>query len=203
MQDSSAHLSTLLIALLVALWMAMLLLGGPQSPVDIALLQLIRAPTLAPEVRLVTRLGGPYLLLPLSLAALIALFLWSGRRPALLYLILVLSERLLAGVQKDLIGRMRPDPASRLDAATSFSFPSGHSANSMTAWLGFALLATPPRYRGVAVAAALAVAIIVGCTRVVLAVHWPSDVIGGWAFGAGWTLLLVRLAGGTRARQPH
>jgi membrane-associated phospholipid phosphatase len=31
--------------------------------------------------------------------------------------------------------------------------------------------------------------------RLVLQVHWPSDVAGGWAFGAAWTLLLVRLFG--------
>ena len=35
---------------------------------------------------------------------------------------------------------------------------------------------------------------LTGLSRLILAVHWPSDVIGGWAFGAGWTLLMARLA---------
>jgi undecaprenyl-diphosphatase len=37
----------------------------------------------------------------------------------------------------------------------------------------------------------------------VLGVHWPSDVIGGWAFGAGWVLLWTRLTEGTAAPARH
>jgi undecaprenyl-diphosphatase len=75
------------------------------------------------------------------------------------------------------------------------AFPSGHSANVMAIGLALALLATGPQWRRPAVAAALVVAIVVGVCRMVLQVHWPSDVLGGWAFGAAWTLLLVRLFG--------
>lgn len=191
------HRPAVLIASLAALWLAMLLLGGPLSAADTWLLPQFHAPALVQAARLLTRLGNAYILLPLSLVALIAVALRGGRRPALLYFALVLSGRLLVEAQKDLIGRMRPDPAGRLDAVTSFSFPSAHAANSMMAWLGLALLAAPPRYRGAAVGAALVLATLVGLTRLVLAVHWPSDVIGGWAFGAAWTLLLLRFAEGT------
>jgi undecaprenyl-diphosphatase len=203
MQPDAARRSTFLIALMAALWLAMLLLGGPLSPADRTLLPLFRAPTVVPEALAVTRLGNAYFLLPLSLAALIVIALRCGRRPALLYLVLVLSGRVLVEAQKDLIGRMRPDPSGRLDTVTSFSFPSAHAANSMVAWLGFALIVTPPRYRIPAVAAALAVAMIVGLTRLLLAVHWPSDVIGGWAFGTAWTLLVLRLVPGTSPPLRH
>ncbi|HEX4738837.1 MAG TPA: phosphatase PAP2 family protein [Allosphingosinicella sp.] len=197
------HRSAFLVALLTALWLAMWLLGGPFSAADRGLLPLFHASALVAEALVVTRLGNAYILLPLSLAALIVIALRRGRRSALLYLVLVLSGRALVEAQKDLIGRLRPDPAGRLDAVTSFSFPSAHAANSMVAWLGFALIVAPPRYRPAAVAAALALAMLVGLTRLVLAVHWPSDVIGGWAFGAAWTLLLLRLVQGTSPPLRH
>jgi undecaprenyl-diphosphatase len=145
----------------------------------------------------VTRLGNAYVLLPLSLVAAAAIGLRTGRRPAIVYVLLILSGRLLVELQKDVIARVRPDPLGRLDTVTSLSFPSAHAANSTIAWLGLALLAAPPRFRPAAAAAALAVALTVGLTRLVLAVHWPSDVIGGWAFGAAWTLLVLRFAQGT------
>jgi undecaprenyl-diphosphatase len=203
MRLSSRSLPALLIASLAALWLAMLLLGGPASQADSGLLRLFHLPALAAAALIVTRLGNVYILLPLSLLAAGATWLRSGARPAFLYLVLILAGRLLVELQKDLIGRVRPDPAGRLDAVTSFSFPSAHAANSMIAWLGFALIAAPPRLRPAAVAAALAVALSVGLTRLILAVHWPSDVIGGWAFGAAWTLLLLRLAQGTSPPLRH
>ncbi|MEA3003162.1 MAG: hypothetical protein QOH81_1950 [Sphingomonadales bacterium] len=190
-------------AILAGLWLAMLLLGGPASAADAALLQLFHLPSLAPFALLVTRLGNASILLPLSLAAAAWIVLRAGWRPAIVYALIVLSGRLLVELQKQVFGRVRPDPAGRLDAVATMAFPSGHAANSMVAWLGLALLAAPPRLRPAAVAAALALALLVGLSRLVLAVHWPSDVIGGWAFGAAWTLLLLRLAQGTSPPLRH
>jgi undecaprenyl-diphosphatase len=120
-----------------------------------------------------------------------------SRRSALVYLVMVFAGRLVVELEKAMVARDRPPPLGRLVEVTSLAFPSGHAAYSMIAWLGLALLASTPRHRTAAVAMAVAVAIIVGLTRLVLAVHWPSDVIGGWAFGAGWALLFARLAEGT------
>jgi undecaprenyl-diphosphatase len=195
--------NVLLIGSLALLWLAMLLLGGPLSAADNMLLPLFHLPVVVAVARVVTRLGNAYILLPLSLAFLLLVAARCGRRPALAYFLLILSGRLLVELQKDAIARPRPDPAGRLDAVTSFSFPSAHAADSMVAWLGLALIAAPPRLRPVAVAAALALVFLVGLTRLVLAVHWPSDVIGGWAFGAAWTLLLLRLAQGTSPPLRH
>jgi len=46
-----------------------------------------------------------------------------------------------------------------------------------------------------AAAGAVLLSMLVGTSRVMLGVHWPSDVIGGWAFGMLWVLLTLRLAG--------
>ena len=184
-----ADRSTLLIAALAILWLAMLLLGGPNSSADAALRPLFHHPALVPAALALTRLGNAYVLLPLSLLATLLVAWRTGRHPALVYLILILSGRFLVELEKNVIGRARPDPTGRLDTVISLSFPNAHAANSMVAWLGLALVAAPARLRVPAVAAALILAFAVGLTRLVLAVHWPSDVIG-----AAWTLLVLRLA---------
>lgn len=185
------------IAALAALWLAMLLLGGPQSPLDRAVLAALRAPSLAMPATLLTRFGNFYVLIPLALAAALWLAIAGRRRPALIFLATIASGRILVEAQKAWLAQPRPDPALRLGDATGASFPSAHAANVTITCLALALVAAGPRYRPAAVAAALLLAFAVGMTRLLLAVHWPSDVIAGWAFGAAWTLILFRLGGGT------
>jgi undecaprenyl-diphosphatase len=50
------------------------------------------------------------------------------------------------------------------------------------------------RWHRAAAAAAIVLSLLVGTSRVMLGVHWPSDVVGGWAFGLLWVLLTLRLA---------
>ena len=76
------------------------------------------------------------------------------------------------------------------------SFPSGHAANSMIFYLALALVLTAgTRWHRPAAVAALLLSLLIGTSRVMLGVHWPSDVVGGWAFGLLWVLLTLRLAG--------
>jgi undecaprenyl-diphosphatase len=193
-------LSIGLLALIVA---AALLLGGPQSPIDPDVLAVFRYPELVPAARLLTHLGDVVTLLAAGLLA--ALWLWfrGHRRRALLLLVIIVSERLLIEAMKAGFDRARPDPLGHQVAVHNLAFPSGHSANAMAGWLAIALLAASPRLRLPAIAMALTLALATGLCRLVLQVHWPSDVAGGWAFGAAWTLLLVRLfAAAPHARRP-
>lgn len=189
------YLFPLAIALLLTIGVAALLLGGPDSAVDPHILAAFANADLVPAARLVTRLGD--LSVTLVAAVLVAgWLLWRRhRRRAILLLVILASERLLVEALKGLFDRARPDVAGHQVAVHSMAFPSGHSANSMAVWLAIALLATSPRFRAPAVGVALAIALAVGICRMVLQVHWPSDVAGGWAFGAAWTLLFVRLFG--------
>jgi membrane-associated phospholipid phosphatase len=189
------------LAIAFCLWLAMLLAGGPGWRGDRQILWALRTPDLARAAAFATRLGNGYVLLPLCAVAGAALFLAGRRRAALLYLGLVVSGRILVEAQKALVARPRPGPEFRLGQATGFSFPSAHAANSTIAWLGLALLAAGPRHRPAALAAAALAAGLIGLTRLALAVHWPSDVVGGWAFGAAWTWLFLRLADGMS--RPH
>ncbi len=182
---------------LILAWAVMLLLGGME--LDRGLLLLGYAgdrPQLARAARWLTELGGWAVLLPAT-ALGAALLAWRRDwRGAVLLVAITLSGRLLVELQKIGIGRLRPESNEHLVAVDSLSFPSGHSANSVMVWLCLALL-LPRTQRGrtMAIWAAVWLALAIGVTRVMLGVHWPSDVIGGWSFGLAWTLLMLRLSG--------
>ena len=87
-------------------------------------------------------------------------------------------------VAKGVVGR--PRPPDRLTGTTGHAYPSGHAAYS-TVYAAVALAVVSvrdalPRCRAL-IAAGVAVAAVVGVTRVYLRVHWWSDVLGGWALG--------------------
>jgi len=95
-------------------------------------------------------------------------------------------------------GRVRPDfheGGARLD---SLSYPSGHSSGVATL-VAVALILAWPRLAGRARHGALAVGVVlvllVGLTRMLLCVHFLSDVVGGWALGVGWSLLTALVFG--------
>jgi undecaprenyl-diphosphatase len=109
--------------------------------------------------------------------------------------LLILAGRGLAEAQKYWVARPRPDLEPHLAIVKTSSFPSGHAANSMILCLTLALaLASDTRRRYLALCAALLISFLIGLSRVMLGVHWPSDVIGGWAFGMLWVLLTLRPA---------
>jgi undecaprenyl-diphosphatase len=181
--------------LLALIVLVALLLGGPQTRVDPVVLAAFANASLVPAARLLTHLGDVVTVLAAAVLVSAWLLLRGHRRRAILLLVIVVSERLLIEAMKNLFDRARPDPLGHEVAVHNLAFPSGHSANAMAGWLAIALLATSPRLRLPAIVLALAIAFVTGLCRLVLQVHWPSDVAGGWAFGAAWTLLLVRLFG--------
>lgn len=190
-------LPIVLLALALA-WGVMLLFGG--TGFDRGLLVLLYAgerPDLASAARLTTMAGDWEVLLALTAAGAIWLLLWRRDwRDAVLLVALTISGRLVVAVQKDWTERLRPDAHEHLVPVQSLAFPSGHAANATLVFLALALLLPRPGWtRIAAVWAAAWAALAVGVSRVVLGVHWPSDVIGGWAFGLFWTILVLRLAG--------
>ena len=99
---------------------------------------------------------------------------------------------LVAGL-KLLFDRARPSIVTQLAPIHDASFPSGHAANSAVVYLTLGVLlarAEPShRLRIYFVTCAILLTLGVGSSRVYLGVHWPSDVLGGWIFGAGWAAL--------------
>ena len=190
------------IGALLLLFLFLLATGGPGAAFDREILLAAQDAALIPAARLLSDIGSWVGVLIVAALAAGWLLFHRRRREALVLLALMVSERPLVELLKTGFDRARPDPHGHAVAVHSMAFPSGHSANAMALGLGLALIAAPARWRLPALAAGLAFAAAVGLSRLVLGVHWPSDVLGGWAFGAAWTLLLVRL-GQARADRPR
>jgi undecaprenyl-diphosphatase len=182
---------------LAAIWLAMLLGGG--GPLDQSIYELLyagRRPALVAVARGFTLLGEPTVLI--GAGVLCALWLWwrGHARLAAALVLIVLVGRALTEAQKYQIARVRPDIEPHLVVVQTSSFPSGHAASSMIFYLAVAVALTAgTRLQRQAALGAVALSLMIGVSRVMLGVHWPSDVIGGWAFGLLWVLLTLRLAG--------
>jgi membrane-associated phospholipid phosphatase len=153
----------------------------------------------------VTRLGNAMTLVVLG-AIVVAALAW--RRQWLLAVAwpaTVIGGGYLNTTLKHIFQRARPDYDHRLIVETSYSFPSGHASGSMVAYgmLAYVLIRmTPARYhRRILVAAALTI-LVVGTSRVLLQVHFFSDVCGGFASGLAWLTLCVGLTEFIRNRLP-
>lgn len=137
----------------------------------------------------------------LAMVGFAALLYWRKRPWATLVMIVVPP---LAGatssILKEIFGRARPDVAPHLDTVTSLSFPSGHATNVMAIYLLAALLLAQVR-RPLWIGLALLMAAAIGTSRLLLGVHWPSDVLGGWFWGAGIAILGARIASGKEIGQ--
>jgi undecaprenyl-diphosphatase len=111
-------------------------------------------------------------------------------RLALYVVVTGLGLALIVPVSKAIVGRARPElPVELVDLPSNASFPSGHSMTAMVTWGVVAALAWPRvRRRGLLAVATGSVVLVVGLTRLVLGVHWVSDVLAGWTLGAAWLL---------------
>jgi undecaprenyl-diphosphatase len=105
----------------------------------------------------------------------------------------------VAGVVKTVVDRARPPMTVRLLTETEPSFPSGHASDSAAFFLALALVVAVFVFRrpisrvGVVAAGALAAG-LVGTSRLVLGVHWPTDVLAGWALGMSCAVAVVLVA---------
>ncbi len=182
--------------LFTAIWLAMLL--GGNGPVDRAIYEALyvgHSPILVATARIFTALGEPTVLIAASFA--IALWLWfrGHRHLPFVFIAITMFGRAVSELQKYWIARARPDLETHLVVVKTSSFPRGHANSSMIFYLTLAIVLTAgSRWQRPAVAGAIALSLLVGISRVMLGVHWPSDVVGGWAFGMLWVLLTLRLS---------
>lgn len=145
------------------------------------------------SVRDLTSLGGVFLRNLFALAAVVALLFLKLRREAFLYAATVIGGWLANTGVKLLVGRERPQIVPHLTEAGGESFPSGHSFSAAVVWIGmaiaFAALSQRHSVRYTIIGAAMVLSAAVAWSRVMLGVHFPSDVVAGWLGGAGWAFL--------------
>lgn len=145
-----------------------------------------------------TALGGVGILVSMSLAVVGYLLIQRKRHAALLVVVAVAGGLLISTLLKQGFDRPRPDLVPHGSIVYTASFPSGHSMLSATVYLTLgALLARV--HAGLAMKAyfllvAAGLTFLVGVSRVYLGVHWPTDVLAGWAGGAAWAILCWTVA---------
>ena len=191
-------LGVAVLALFLLGWLADEMLEGETLAFDLrvrAAVHALASPRLTHVFMLVSTFGGPGVLGPLG-AVLIAVFAWRRWwRGAVLLAVSLGGAGVLDTALKYAFHRNRPAPFFGYPAPASYSFPSGHALSSFcffatgAALLG-ARLRSPALRCLVWIVAALAI-LAIGFSRIYLGVHYPSDVLAGYAAGLLWSAVIM------------
>ena len=141
----------------------------------------------------ITALGSGAVLTLMTLLVAGYLLIDRGYASAVLLLVSVGGGTVLITSLKGFFDRDRPSVVPHLTDAFFKSYPSGHSMMSSVVYLTVAVLLARTMHRRrskvYCVSAALFLSFLVGLSRVYLGVHYPTDVLAGWAGGIAWALL--------------
>lgn len=118
----------------------------------------------------------------------LALWRWWGWGSALAMGVTTLIAALTSDVMKYFFARVRPDLVAQLDPVTSPAFPSGHANYAAVVYILFIMLVPQARHPLWQLAAATMI-LLTGVSRIMLGVHWATDVLGGWMLGASFALM--------------
>jgi undecaprenyl-diphosphatase len=184
---ASAFLFAVLLLLVRTQW-------SPLESVDQSLAadlnsQVADRPTVLRVLRAVTWMGSGVALWALVVAGLIVLGVRRRFRLALFLAIAGAGALTLSPVLKALVGRLRPVVEHPVAHGAGNSFPSGHALGSIVCYGALVLVflpALPRRARRPVTIAVAALVVVIGVSRIMLGVHYLSDVIGAWALGVAW-----------------
>jgi undecaprenyl-diphosphatase len=176
---------------------------GDTGAFDMAILQAAQSlrtshPWVAEVMRDLSGLGSTAVLTLFTIITVGYLVVVRAPATALLVAAAVVAGSVGINLLKAQFGRPRPDRTFAELLAPGMSFPSGHAAMSAIVFLtlGALLASTRGRAREQVYIFAMAtlMAVLVGMSRIVLGVHWATDVLAGWAFGTAWALISLLIA---------
>jgi undecaprenyl-diphosphatase len=167
------------------------ILRALRNPSDLA--DPVGPPWMKEAGRDLTALGGVIVLVLVTTAVVGFLVLARKYHAVLLLLGATLGGLLINTLLKNLYERPRPHVVPHLSYVDTASFPSGHSMLSAVVYLTLgallARLVERRRLKVYCVAVALLLTFLVGLSRVYMGVHYPTDVLAGWAAGLAWAVL--------------
>ena len=146
-------------------------------------------PLVVDALRVLTGFGKPPVLAAASVVLAAVRVAQRRVRAAAFVVVATVGAWVLDNAVKALVGRERPRFDPPLASASGPSFPSGHAMVAAAAYGALLLVVLPripPARRPLVVTATVALVVAVGVTRIVLGVHWATDVLGGFALGAAW-----------------
>src|ERR1700729_85765 len=146
-------------------------------------------PVVVSTIKAVTWLGSGGVLWTLIGLAVVTLAIRRRWRLAIYLLVTGAGALTLDPVLKALVGRLRPVVAHPVAYGNGDSFPSGHALGSIVCYGALLLVFLPAargRWRRVLTAAIVTLIVAIGVSRLLLGVHYVSDVLGGWALGITW-----------------
>ena len=148
-----------------------------------------RHPLIVGIVKAITWLGSGGVLWTLIGAAVVVLAFRRRWRLAAYLLVTGGGELVLDPVLKALVGRLRPVVAHPIAHGNGDSFPSGHALGSIVCYGALFLVFLPAargKWRRVFTAVIVLLIVVIGISRLLLGVHYLSDVLGAWALGVTW-----------------
>ena len=150
----------------------------------------LASPSLDRLSLLLARIGYLQGVVPFDIALVLLLAARRKLREGLFAGIALGGSALLNLGAKQLFARERPSLWESIAPESSYSFPSGHAMGSMTLAMVLILLVWHTRWRWWIAVPMAGFVVLVGLSRVYLGVHYPSDIMAGWAAACAWTALV-------------
>jgi undecaprenyl-diphosphatase len=185
------------LATLIFSYFALTVLTDGIPPFDVNARNAVHAaatPVLTLLFKSITNLGSGWFLWFCAAVIVFHLARRDRRREAALFVVAFVGANILDQAMKLVFQRVRPEPYFDYPLPVSFSFPSGHAFISFCFYLSLAEILVEPAWpfyrRALAWIGAVVLTLGIGLSRVYLGVHYPTDVLAGYAGAIAWTAVV-------------